>query len=445
MNVELTTGEGLARTLTITVPAETVASHFTTRVEALAKTVKLDGFRPGKVPTSVVRSRLGAQLAEDVARSLIEDTLPKAIKDKNLSVAGQPRVQAENGKVVAEEGRDFSFKAELEILPDVSPKGAEGIKLTKEIAEPGDELVQSALKRLEEQFGGFEAKSGKAEKGDKLTISGQGYVTKGGKEEAFAGGKLENFDVVLGSGSLIPGFEDGLIGSKAGDEVDVNVTFPAEYHAKELAGQPSVFKLKVEKVETPKAEPLTDESVKQLGLESLDKLKDILKKGATRDLVQATEQRLKRQLLDALENSNKDFDLPKGMVQNELQALWRAQINELQQRNLPMEALGASVEEAIKGLTPLAERRVRLGLVLAALAKANKIEVSADDLNAAIQAQIQAAGPQAEQAKQYFARPEARQQLVGPILEDKVTEWLISKADVTEKTVSAEELLKELQ
>lgn len=447
MQTQLTTGEGLARSVSVTIPAAMVAEHFETRVASLAKTIKLDGFRPGKVPVAVVRQRLGEQLGQDVARSLIESFLPKALKEHSLNVAGQPRVQTggTDTSFKAEEGQDFTFKADVEIYPTVTPKGFEGLKLVKETAEPGDELVQTALSRLEEQFKSFEPKTGKAEKGDQLTVTGQGYVVKGDKEEAFSGGNLKDFDIVLGSGSLIPGFEDALIGTKAGDEVDVKVTFPENYHAKELAGQPSVFKLKVSAVSAPKAEPLTDESVKQLGLESLDKLKDILKQGATRDLVQATEQRLKRQLLDALEQANTDFDLPKGLVDDEHKALWRAQLNELQRRNLPLEALGSSVEEAINSLKPLAERRVRLGLVLAAIAKANSIEITAEELNAAIKEQIAAAGPQAEQARRYFAQPENRAGIAGPLLEDKVTTWLLSKADVTEKTVDAKELLSELQ
>ena len=450
MQTEVTTGQGLNRSISVTVPAAEVAKHVENRVNAMAATVKIAGFRPGKVPAKVVKERMGDQIASDVAQSLVQQFLPKALTEHKLSIAGQPRVHSGNADegFKAAEGKDFTFTAEFEIYPDVTAKGYTGLKLTKETAEPSDELVQGALKRLEGQMATFEAKAkgAKAEKGDQLTVTGQGYTVKAdGSEEAFAGGNLKDFNIVLGSGQLIPGFEDALVGAKVGDEVDVKVTFPADYHAKELAGQPSVFKLKVEEISAAKDEPLSDDSVKQLGFDSLDALKDILKKGAVRDLTMATEQRLKRQLLDALEEANKDFDLPQGLVSSEHQALWRAQLQELQQRRMPIEALGSSVEEAIASLKPLAERRVRLGLVMAAIAKQEKIEVSASDIDAAVSAQIAAAGPQQEQARQYFANPQNRQQLSGPVLEDKVTAWLIEKAEVTTKDIAAGELLAELQ
>ena len=446
MQIEVSNGEGLNRIISITVPAAEVTSHTEKRVNALATTAKIAGFRPGKVPAKVVRERMGEQIASDVANAIINDALPKALTEKNMNIAGQPRIDTLGD--MPTEGKDFTFTAHFEVYPEVTAKGYTGIKLTKETSEPSDELVQSALKRLESQMASFAPKAAgaKAEMGDQLVVDGQGYtVKKDGTEEAFAGGNLQNFKITLGSGQLIPGFEDALVGSKAGDEVDVKVTFPADYHAKELASQPAIFKLKVSEVAGRTEESLSDDSVKQLGFDNLDALKDIMKKGAIRDLAMATEQRLKRQLLDSLEESNKDFDLPQGLVNAEHQSLWRAQLNELQQRRMPIEALGSSIEEAIASLKPLAERRVRLGLVLASIAKQEKIEVSDADVEAAVTAQIAAAGPQADQARKFFANPANRQQLSGPVLEDKVTGWIIEKAEVTTKEISANELLAELQ
>lgn len=443
MQTEISQGEGLSRSISVTVPASRVAEHIEKRINALAKNVKLDGFRPGKVPAGVVKQKLGDQVAQDVARMLVEECLPEALKKHELKVAGQPRVH-NNGPVEGfrvSEGADFTFQADFDVYPEFEPKGYTGLKLTKETAEPGDELVQAALGRLQGQMQSFAEKDGKAEKGDKVTVSGQGYAD----DKAFEGGKLEDFGIIIGSGQLIPGFEDGLVGTKTGDEVDLSVTFPAEYHAKDLAGKPAVFKLKITKIEGPKDEPLSDESVKQMGFEGLNALKEILKRGAVRDLATASQQRLRRQLLDALEEANKGFELPKGLVDAEHQALWRAQLQELQNRRLPIEALGNSVDEAIASLRPLAERRVRLGLTMAAIARVNKLEVTAEDLEKAVEGQIMSAGPQAAQARQYFAVPGNRDQLVGPILEDKVAEWIIAKSDVTEKQVNAQELLAELQ
>jgi trigger factor len=447
---KLDSSEGLSRHFTITVPAAEVDKAYTNAVEKLALTMKLPGFRPGHVPAKVVREKAADQLAQDVAEQLMQASLNLAVAEHKLNIAGQPHVHAaghaadDHGHhahhIVATEGQDFAFTAAMEIFPDFEPKGFEGLSLEKPEAEPTDEMVSVALGRLAEQMQTFEPKKGKAEKGDRVTMTGQGFA----ENEAFPGGKLEDFKVVIGSGSLIPGFEDGLIGTKAGDEVDINVAFPENYHAKELAGKPAVFKLKIDAIEAPKAEALTDASAKQFGFDSLNALKDVLKKGAVRDLTMASEQRLKRQLLDALEAANNGFELPQGLVAAEHQALWRAQLNELRQKGLPMEALGDDIEKVVSELKPLAERRVRLGLTLAAIAKKEQITVQAADVEQAVKEQVQSAGPRGAQVAEYFSKPQNRQQLVGPLLEDKVTAWVLSKATVTPKQVEAQSLLSEL-
>lgn len=451
MQSSLNKSEGLQRHLSVTVPAAEVAKHIEARTESLAKTVKIDGFRQGKVPAKIVKERMGDQLRSDVARMLVDEFLPKAVEEHKLTMAGQPSVAKKGEENTQEfkvdEGQDFEFDVKLEVYPTFTPKGHEKLELTREVADVTDAVVDESLNRLKKQLGAFavkEGKSVKAEMGDRVTITGQGYTTKGGKEEAFAGGNLADFKVVLGSGSLIPGFEEGLVGTKKGDEVDVKVSFPAEYHAKELAGQPAVFKLTVDLIESQQEGELDAETLGRLGFENVNALKDIIRSGLERDLGAATEQRLKRQLLDALDAANA-FDLPQSMVQAEHAALWRAQLQELQQRRLPMSALGESVDAAIASLKPLAERRVKLGLVMAEMAKANNLTVTNVDLENAVGQQIQAAGPQAEQARAYFANPANRQQLAGPILEDKVTGWLIEQAKVTEKKVDAQTLLDELR
>lgn len=447
---KLEVGEGLERTLLITVPAEAVSTAYTQAVEKLALTMKMPGFRPGHVPAKVVREKAKNELAEEVAEQLMQASLNLALAENKLNIAGQPHVHAADAAaddhghhahhIVAEEGKDFSFKAHLEVFPEFEPAGFSGLSLEKQEAKADDELVESALKRLQGQMQSFAAKDGKAEKGDRVTMTGQGYAN----DEAFAGGKLEDFKVVLGSGQLIPGFEEGLTGTKAGDEVDLNVTFPAEYHAKELAGQPAVFKLKITAIEAPQDEPLSDDTAKQFGFDNLEALKDMMRKGAERDLGAASEQRLKRQLLDKLEEANNGFALPQGLVAAEHQALWRAQLNELRQKGLPMEALGEDIEAAVQSLKPLAERRVRLGLTLAAIARAQKIEVKAEDVERAVGEQIANAGQRGAQVAEFFKKPQNRQQLVGPLLEDKVTAWVLEQATVTSKTVAANELLAEL-
>jgi len=448
---KLETGEGLARTFAITVPAAEVDKAYANAVEKLALTMKVPGFRPGHVPAKVVKEKAAEQLAHDVAEQLMQASLNLVVAEHKLNIAGQPHVHAaghaadDHGHhahhIVAQEGQDFAFTASLEIFPDFEPKGFTGLALEKPEAEPTEELVEVALARLAEQMQTFAAKEGKATKGDRVTITGQGFAD----ETAFPGGKLEDFKVVLGSGSLIPGFEEGLMGTKVGDEVDVSVTFPANYHAKELAGKPAIFKLKIDAIEAPQEAALNDESAKQFGFDNLAALKDVLKKGAVRDLATASEQQLKRQLLDALETANQGFELPQGLVAAEHQALWRAQLNELRQKGMPMEALGDDLEKVVNELKPLAERRVRLGLTLAAIAKQEQITVQPAEVEQAVAEQIRSAGPRGQQVAEYFQKPQHRQQLVGPLLEDKVTAWVLSKATITPKTVEARTLLSELQ
>jgi trigger factor len=444
-------GKGLSRTVHVVVPAAEVTKIYNARVEALAKTMKIDGFRPGHVPAKVVREKGGHQLGHDVAEALIQTFLPPILVEHKLNMAGQPHVHAaghaadDHGEhahhLHAHDGQDFAFEAHLEVFPEVSPKGYQGLKLDKAVAEPTEELVNVALERLQNNLQNFGPKDGKAAKGDRVTMTGQGF--EGGK--AFAGGKLSDFKVVLGSGQLIPGFEDGLIGAKAGDEVDLQVTFPADYHAKELAGKPATFKLTIDAVEAPQATALDDASAKQFGFDNLDALKDALRKGAVRDLAAASEQRVKRLMLDQLETANVGFDLPQSLVGAEHQALWRAQLNDLRRRGLGMEALGEDIEAAVASLRPLAERRVRLGLTLAVIAKEQQIQVTDEDIQAAIREQAQQAGGRAEEVLSHYKNPQNRQALTGPLLEDKVTSWVLGQATITEKPIDARELLNELQ
>lgn len=448
MEVQVSNGQGLQRNINVVVPAAEVDARLNMAYEAAAKSVKIDGFREGMAPVSVVKAKVADRVRAQVAQELIQAAMAKAVKDNGLNLAGNPHVHAgdthEDGPISVTEGQDFKFHAHAELYPTINPTAYEGLKLVRETAEATDDVVDAALVRLSQQLKTYKVKNGAAAQGDRVTISGQGYKVEGGKETAFEGGKLQGFPIVIGSGQLIPGFEEGLIDAKAGDQLDLDVTFPADYHAKDLAGKPAKFKLTVDKVEEGTDEPIGEETAKELGFESLAKLKEMLKSGAARDLQTASQQRLKRQMLDQLDETNK-FDVPASLVHNEHSALWRAQLQELQMRKLPLEALGKPVEEAIADLKPLAERRVRLGLLMAEIARVHKITVTGADLDKAVQAQVEMSGPQGEQVHRHFMKPENRQQLAGPVLEDKVTQFIMGKASIEDKAVAAKDLLDELQ
>ncbi|HEX2858890.1 MAG TPA: trigger factor [Alphaproteobacteria bacterium] len=446
MKIEMTEGKGLSRSLKVTIPADAVSERLSKHFTTLAGKVKLDGFRPGQAPLKVVRERFGDEARGEVARQLVQEYLPQALEKQKLRIAGQPRVSTpgkDASNFTVADDAAFTFNADVELMPEISAKNYTGLKLTKHVAEVNDDVVKDALDRLKNQMKQFKDTAKAAKMGDRVTITGDGYTKAGKKEEKFDGGNLKDFKVVLGSGSLIPGFEDGLVGAKKGDSVDVDVTFPKDYHASQLAGKPAVFKLKVNAVEEGVAEDLTDASVKVLGMDSLEQLKTVIKSGAERDLALASTQRLKRELLDSLDESN-TFEVPGVMVDNEMHALLNAQMQELQRRGLPPEAMG-DPQEVIKQIKPLAERRVRLGLLMAEIARSEKIEVTNADIDQAVQNQIAMAGPQGEQVRQYFANPQNRNMLAGPVMEDKVSAWLLEKATITEKKAKAAELLTELQ
>ena len=297
---------------------------------------------------------------------------------------------------------------------------------------------------LQKRMQSFEEKDGVAANADRVTVTGQGYSIEGAEETPFEGGNLTDFPIVLGSGSLIPGFEEQLIGKKAGDKVDVKVEFPADYHAAELAGKKSVFKLELNKVEAPAEQELNDEFAKQLGQESLESLKGIIKQGIQKDLDGAIKQRVKRRLFDHLDAENK-FDIPESLVEREVAGLVQSQVQELSKQGMTPDQAGMNFDKIKEEMKGLGERRVKLGLLLAEIAKIQKIIITEDDLKQAVLEQIANAGTQADAAKKYFNEPQNRQQLAGPLLEEKVTTKLLADANIEEKEIEPKELMKEFE
>ncbi|MFZ2619271.1 MAG: trigger factor [Alphaproteobacteria bacterium] len=429
----------LNRDITVTIPQADVQRQFEAKLMQIGEKQTIPGFRPGKAPIKLLQERFGDRAFHEMEHDLINKGLSKALVDNKLNMAGMPKIDHAHDH---DAGKDFTFTAHIELFPTFEPMGLDTMVLTRETAKPDDEMVNKALADLQGRLQNFAEKKGKAAKGDRVLVTGQGYTVKGKTETAFDGGNLKDFAIVLGSNSLIPGFEDQLIGAKAGDKVDVKVDFPKEYHAAELAGQPAVFKLTVDKVEAPEAQELNDDFAKQLGQDSMAKLKELIAGGLQRDLDSATQQRLKRHLFDHLDTAN-SFDLPSGLVEREMAGLLQGQLNNIQRRGMTPEQAGINMEELKAEMAPLATRRVKLGLVLAEIAKREKLQVEEADLRRAIMEQMQHAGPQAQQVQEYFSNPQNRQQLAGPILEQKATDWLVAKAKVTDKTVKASELLEE--
>lgn len=438
MQVSLENTGELSRKMSITVPAADIDAMASERLDQIAQTVKMPGFRPGKVPMDMVKRQHGSRVMGEITERIISESLAKAMQEKDVRPAGQPQMDA--GAGLPEEGKDYEYSVTFDIYPEFKPAKVEGLKLTKEVAEPTDEMVEELLGRLAEARQSFKKKDGAAVKGDKVTINGEGFLK--GKDEGFEGGKLTDFPITLGSGSLIPGFEEGLEGLKAGDKKDVEVTFPEDYHAKDLAGQPAIFKCEVLRIEEAEEAKFDDKFATMFGEKTMDDLRTKVREQLATDLENASHQRLKRELFDKIEKDNQ-FPLPSSVVDAEFNAVWNAQLNDLKQRGQGVEALGKGEDEAKAEFRTLAERRVRLGLVLAELGKEHKIEVEKADIDAEIEA-ISSRNPgMEEQVKNYYADPQRQNEIVGPLFEKKVTDWILEKASLTEKKVDTAELMKE--
>lgn len=439
MQVSVENTGNLSRKMNITVPAGDIAKMAEERLAEVAKTIKMDGFRPGKVPLNVVKKQHGAAVYNEVTERVISESLQKAFTEQEIQPAGQPVMDPSAG--LPTEGEDYSFAVTFDIYPEITPADFSKIKLTKSTAEATDAMVDELLGRLKTARQDFAKKDGAAEMGDRVVMNAEGYLE--GEDKPFDNSQLTDFQLVLGSGQLIPGFEDGLVGVKAGEKRDVEVKFPESYHAKDLAGKPATFKCDVTEVQAAKEAEVNDEFAKNFGAETAEELMNKIREQINSDLTNATEQKLKKDLFDALDEANK-FDLPESVIEQEFNSIWNAQKQDLERQGLSMDSMDKSEDELKTEYRELARRRVALGLLLAEIGKQEEIKVEKEDVDAEI-AKVSSANPGMEaQVQQYYADPNNQQQLVGPLFEQKVTAHILSKAKVEEKAVDADALLQEL-
>lgn len=438
MQVSVEKKGALGRQMNVVIPAEKVDAAFNSRYEQLAKTMKVDGFRPGQVPLSVIKQRVGEGVAGEVAEQLVRESLAEAFDKEKLQPAAQPHMHNET---TPKEGEDFSFHVHFDVMPEVKPTKFEGLKLDKETAEATDAMVEDTLKELSQAVKEFSKKEGAATNGDRMTIDAVGYMD--GEDEPFEGGRLADHQIVLGSNMLIPGFEEGLEGLKVGDKKSLKLTFPKDYHAEHMAGAKTRFDVEVKGVEAPAETKMDGEFAKKFGAETMDELKTKIKERLAADLQKASDQRLRRIMFDKIDAANQ-FEVPPSLVEQEFNAIWQNQMQDLQQRGLPLEALGKNEDDLKAEYRTLAERRVRLGLVLAEIGKTKEVKVEAADIQAEVDKIAESMPEQAEQVHAYYARPEARQPLISSIFEQKVVAWLMENNTITEKTIKPEDLMTEL-
>lgn len=443
MQVIETLSEGLKRELQITIPAKDLESKLMERMVSLKDQVRINGFRPGKVPLSHIKKTYGRSIMAEIVQETITKTSEETLEERGERAAMQPQIDMTEDENEANEildGRkDLDITMSYEIMPSFEVGDLSGITIEKPMVDVANEEVMEQIEKIGEQSRPFEEKKGKSKDGDRITMSYLGKIDG----EAFDGGADENGQLVLGSGQFIPGFEEQLLGKKAGDEVVVKVTFPEEYGAAHLAGKEAEFDIVVKEVAQPTDLKIDDEFAKNLGLESLDKLKEIITSQIAGQYASASRQKVKRQLLDQLDEKY-DFALPPTMLEQEFQGIWEQVMKDLGEAEKTFEDEDTTEEKAREEYMAIAERRVRLGLVLAEIGDKNKIQVTEDEMRNAILQQAQQYPGQEKEIFEFFQKNP--QQLAGiraPIFEEKVVDYILELAAVTEKKVTKEELLAE--
>ncbi len=442
MNVKELKSEGLSKTYEVSVSKEDLQGKLEAKIKEMQPQVSLKGFRPGKVPTSHIRKMFGQSIMRDVVEETVNETSQQAINDNKLRPAGTPKVDLRaNGEDVTKGKADLEYTMTVELIPDFEVADFEKLKFTRLTSEVDDKAVEERIKKLAEGSKSYKkkAKTAKAKKGDAVLIDFVGTVDG----VAFDGGAMEGHQLVLGSGSFIPGFEDGLIGAKAGDELDVKVTFPAEYQAADLAGKDAVFATKVIEVQGEVDAKIDDELATKFGLENLEKLQELIKEQAENEFGAQSRMKLKRAILDELDKKH-SFDLPPGMVTAEFDNIWAQVQAEKQAGQLDEDDAKKTEKQLEKDYKKIAERRVRLGLVLAEIGQKEEVSISNEELQGAMIAEARRYPGQEQQVIEFYQKnPNAIAQLRAPIFEEKVVDLIIEKAKITDKKVKEDVLFEE--
>ena len=438
-----TSTAGLKREYRVIVPASDLEARVNERLDDLKNRVQLRGFRPGKVPVAHLKRLYGKSAMAEVIEATVNEANSKIISDKKLKLAIEPKVvlpteQSDVEKVI--EGKsDLAYTVEMEIVPPITLVDFKSLKLTRLTSEVTDEEIDQAVKTIAEQNKPFVAKTDGAANGDRVTMSFEGSISG----VPFEGGKGTDVPLLLGSGQFIPGFEEHLLGVKAGDSKSFDVKFPDDYRATALAGKDATFAVTVGAVETPGEVKIDDDFAKALGLESLAKLKDAVKERIAREHAVASRQKLKRALFDEVDERHK-FEPPPTLVEQEFANVWAQVEKDLKDQGRTFEDEGTTEEKARAEYRAIAERRVRLGLVIAEIGERNNIKVSDEQLRSTVMEQVRQFPGQERQIWEYYQKnPNALAALRAPLFEDKVVDFLVELAEVTDKPVLREELFKE--
>jgi len=445
MQVTETKNEGLQREFTITIGAAEVEEKVNTRLDELRRTVQIPGFRSGKAPSSLLRKKYGGAVMGEILEAAVSDTSQEAMSERSLRPAMQPKIEITS----FEEGKDLEYTMAIEIMPEITPMDFSTLEVERLVAKIGDDELEEALKKLGEQYRKSEPvkRKRKSRKGDVVVIDFKGSVD--GVE--FEGGAGEDHHLHLGEGQFIPGFEEQLIGAKVGEKVAVTVTFPEEYGSAELAGKEAVFDVDVKETREMVDTVIDDEFAKTMGQEDLESLRTAIRGRMETEYGGFSRERLKRGLLDQLETAH-DFSLPEGMVGSEFDSIWEQHEQaKAEQRSSDDESAKIEEDDSAKSddeikedYRKIARRRVQLGLLLTEVGDKNNVEVSAEDVNRALVQEAQKYPGQEKQVfEMYQSNPQAMASLRAPIFEEKVVDFILEMATVTEREVTPEELMRD--
>ncbi len=432
MQISVESTSEINRKMQVQVPEEKIREEIDTRLKSLAKRVKIDGFRPGKVPERVIRQRFGKQVREEVIYDLIRSTFSEALQEQDLRPVGEPQITPQE----ITEGKGLEYTAQFEVYPEIELAALESLEIRKPVCELSDEDLEKMIQRLREQKKQWQEVDRPAQEGDRVTITFEGLLDG----EPIGNGKSEHFEIELGSGNMIPGFEDQLIGAKTGDHLEFELTFPEDYHDEKLAGKNVLFKVDVEKVEEGTLPEVDAEFVKEYGIEDgdIEKFREEVKANMERQVQAALKEQTKNHVLEALFQKN-PVPVPEALVKQEIQRTL-APLGDTFKNNpellnqLPLD----QIQEKAK-------KRVALGLLLSEVIRANELRPDPEKVRSTIEELAENYEDPEEVIQWYSSNPQQQEQIENSVLEDQAIEWILGRAQVTEEPISFEELVKERQ
>lgn len=434
MQVTETNAEGLRREFKITIPANDVEKRVETELQEIGRSARLPGFRPGKIPMQVLKQRFGQSVRGRVAETAVSASTHQLLNERGLRAAGQPRIEITS----FQEGGDLEYDLAFDLMPEIKPIDFTAIKLERLAVEVTDQEVNEALERLAQSQKRSTpiAEPRPAKMGDVVVVDFEGRIDG----ELFAGGKAEGHYLELGSKSTIPGFEDQIAGHSVGETFEIDVNFPADYPKAALAGKPAKFRTTIKEIREPQTVAVDEQLAKDIGAESLDQLRQHMKSRIERDYASLSRGKLKRALLDWLAEKH-DFTAPAGLVDSEFDAIWQQiEADRQQGRNDPDDE-GKSDEQLKKEYREIAERRVKLGLLLSEVGRLNNIEVGNDEVSRQVATEAQRYPGREKEVVEYYRRtPAALAQVRAPLYEEKVVDYILEQAQITERKVTVEEL-----